>query len=87
MSRIGARMQREKRAESKAARALIRTLLAERERDAPVEVAPWFESAEPETPARRYLTTGEAEREIWRWALLVALVCGGLVAVGTLARC
>lgn len=78
-------MQREKRAESKAARRLIRTLLAEREPSAPAEVAPWFESAE--TPARRALATGEAERDLWRWALLVALVCGGLVAVGTLARC
>ena len=76
MSKIGARVMREQRAESRAARRLLRDLLDE----AAVETMPPV-AADVAPIARDEL------REIERWVLFVALLCAGFVAVGAFAGC
>lgn len=80
MSKIGARVMRERRAESRAARRLLRDLLEGRfDDEAAVETPPVAEDVAP--IARDEL------REIERWALFVALLCAGFVAVGAFDGC
>ena len=81
MSKIGARVMREQRAESRAARRLIRTLLEGRFDD---EAA--LETLPPEMEDAAPIVRDEL-REIERWALLVALLCAGFVAVGAFDGC
>jgi hypothetical protein len=81
MSKIGARVMREQRAESRAARRLLRDLLEGRfDDEAAVETMPPV-VADVAPIARDEL------REIERWALLVALLCAGFVAVGAFDGC
>lgn len=93
MSKIGARILRQQRAESRAARALIRTLLDDVAGEVPdveprrAPPAPELAPEPPDADEIRALHLRDEIRDLERWALLVALVCGGLVAVGMLPRC
>lgn len=80
MSKIGARVMREQRAESRAARRLLRDLLEGFDDEAAVETPPPV--AEDVAPIAR-----DELREIERWALFVALLCAGFVAVGAFDGC
>lgn len=83
MSKIGARVMREQRAESRAARRLLRDLLEGRfDDEAETGATPPVAALADVAPIAR-----DELREIERWALLVALLCAGFVAVGAFDGC